>query len=137
MNSLIRLGALDILLIQETKLEDSTFLQASRKIWKKYGAHATSVCGASGGLGSLWNPNKFSLISESLNTHWILLKLQHLESKETICLVMYMLLTVQARKIMLGFHQKFGRSRNLGEHNHCWRPKPHPPLVRKKRRQYC
>eukprot|EP00253_Pinus_taeda_P009304 PITA_09304 len=87
MNSLIRLEAPDILLIQETKLEDSAFLQASRKFWKKDGAHATSARGASGGLGSLWNPNKFSLISESLNTHWNLLKLQHLESKEIISLV--------------------------------------------------
>eukprot|EP00253_Pinus_taeda_P036481 PITA_36481 len=87
MNSLIRLEAPDILLIQQTKLEDLAFLQASRKFWKKDGAHATSARGASGGLGSLWNPNKFSLISESLNTHWILLKLQHLESKEIISLV--------------------------------------------------
>eukprot|EP00253_Pinus_taeda_P030086 PITA_30086 len=87
MNSLIRLEAPYILLIQETKLEDSVFLQASRKFWKKDGAQATSARGASRGLGSLWNPNKFSLISESLNTHWILLKLQQLESKEIICLV--------------------------------------------------
>jgi len=87
LNSVIRLEAPDILLIQETKLEDSAFLKASRKFWKKDGAHATSARGASGGLGSLWNPNKFSLISESLNTNWILLKLQHLESKEIISLV--------------------------------------------------
>eukprot|EP00253_Pinus_taeda_P004621 PITA_04621 len=87
MNSLIRLEAPDNILIQETKLEDSPFLQASRKFWKKDEVHATSSHGASGGLGSLWNPNKFSLISESLNTHWILLKLQHLKSKETISLV--------------------------------------------------
>eukprot|EP00253_Pinus_taeda_P027391 PITA_27391 len=87
MNSLIRLEAPDILLIQETKLEDSVFLQASKKIWKKDRAQATFARGASGGLGLLWNPNKFSLISESLNTHWILLKLQHLESKEIICLI--------------------------------------------------
>lgn len=53
MNSLIRLEAPDILLIQETKLEDSAFLQASRKFWKKDGVHATSAHGASGGLGSL------------------------------------------------------------------------------------
>ena len=30
-----RLEALDILLIQETKLEDTTFLQASKKNWIK------------------------------------------------------------------------------------------------------
>eukprot|EP00253_Pinus_taeda_P025362 PITA_25362 len=87
MKSLIRLETLDILLIHETKLEDSAFLQVSKKIWQKDGAQATSARGASGGLGLLWNPNKFSLIFESLNTHYILLKLQHLESKEIICLV--------------------------------------------------
>lgn len=67
-------------------MEDLAFLQASKNFWKKDGAKETSARGASGGLGSLWNPNKFSLISESLNTHWILIKFQHLESKETICL---------------------------------------------------
>lgn len=86
MNSLIRLEAPDILLIQETKLEDLVFLQASKKFWKKDGAHATSTHGASGGLGLLWNPNKFSLISKYLNTHLIFLKMQHLESKEIIFL---------------------------------------------------
>jgi len=86
MHSLIRLESPDILLVQETKLEDATFLQASKKFWNKNGAHAISAHGGSGGLGSLWNTNKFSLISESLNTHWIFLKMQHLESKEIICL---------------------------------------------------
>ena len=71
MKSLIILEALVILLIQETKLEDTTFLQASKKFWNKSGVHAIFARGASRGLGSLWNPNKFSLISESLNTHWI------------------------------------------------------------------
>ena len=104
MKSLIRLEALDILLIQETKLEDSTFLQVSRKFWQKDGAQATSSRGALGGLGSFWNPNKFSLMSESLNMHWILLKLQHLESKETIYLV-----NVYAPN-------------NAGEKKLCWTP---------------
>lgn len=35
LNSLIRLEARDVLLIQETKLEDLAFLQASRKFLKK------------------------------------------------------------------------------------------------------
>lgn len=75
MRSLIRQESPDILLVEETKMEESSFVQANRKFWKKDGAHATSARGASGGLGSLWNPHKFSLISKTLNTHWILLKL--------------------------------------------------------------
>ena len=35
MHSLTRLESPDILLIQETELEDSAFLQASKKFWKK------------------------------------------------------------------------------------------------------
>jgi len=83
-------------------LEDLAFLQARKIFWKKDGVKETSAHGASGGLGSLWNPNKFSLISESLKTHWIFLKLQHLESKETI-----FLFNVYAPK-------------NVGEKKQCW-----------------
>jgi len=53
MKSLIRLEAPTILLIQETKLEDSAFFQASKIFWKKDGAKETSARGASGGLGLL------------------------------------------------------------------------------------
>jgi len=69
MKRLTRLEASNILLIQETKMEDTTFLQASKNFWNKSGAQAISARGASGGPGSLWNPNKFSIISETLNTH--------------------------------------------------------------------
>jgi len=51
--SLIRIETPNILLIQETKMEDSVFLQASKKFWNKGGAQAVSVRGASGGLGTL------------------------------------------------------------------------------------
>eukprot|EP00253_Pinus_taeda_P010030 PITA_10030 len=47
--SLIRIETPDILLIQETKLEDSIFLQASKKLWNKCEAKAISARGASGG----------------------------------------------------------------------------------------
>lgn len=84
--SLIRTEAPDILLIQETKLEDFVFLQASKKLWNKCEAKAISARGASGGLGTLWNASKFSVISETLNTHSLFLKLQHLDSIEVMSL---------------------------------------------------
>ena len=37
-------------------------------------------------MGTLWNTNKFSLVSEILNTHWLFLKMQHLVTKEIISL---------------------------------------------------
>lgn len=50
---LIRIEVPDILLVQETKLEDSVFLQASKKLWNGSEAKAISARGASGGLGTL------------------------------------------------------------------------------------
>lgn len=70
MRSLIRTETPDILLIQETKLEDSVFLQTSKKLWFKSEARAVSARGASGGIGTLWNANKFAVISEASNIHW-------------------------------------------------------------------
>ena len=69
MRSLIRTETPDILLIQETKLEDVVFLQASKKLWFKSEARAISTRGASGGIGTLWNPNKFVVTFEASNTH--------------------------------------------------------------------
>ena len=51
--SLIRRETPDILLIQETKMEDKEFLQTSKKFWKGSSRLAVSSRGASGGLGSL------------------------------------------------------------------------------------
>jgi exonuclease III len=84
--NLIRIEAPDILLLQETKMEDSDFLQTSKKLWNKSKATAVSARGASGGLGTLWNDSKFSLVSETSNTHWLMLKMQHLVTKEIFCL---------------------------------------------------
>ena len=84
--NLIRIEASDILLIQETKLEDSIFLQTSKKIWSKSRAKAVSAQGASGGLDTLWNDIKFLLVSETSSTHWLLLKMQHLVTKEFFCI---------------------------------------------------
>eukprot|EP00253_Pinus_taeda_P021309 PITA_21309 len=84
--NLIRLEAPDILLLQETKMEEPEFLQVSKKLWKNSDASAVAARGASGGLGALWNGNRFSLVAEASNTHWEMLKMQHVTTKEILCL---------------------------------------------------
>ena len=54
MKDLISISSPDILLIQETKLEDVEFLQASNTFWKNSEDLAVSARGASGGVGMLW-----------------------------------------------------------------------------------
>ena len=78
--SLLRRETPDILLIQEIKMEDKYFLQISKKFWNKGSGQALSARGASGGLGSLWNSSKFVMVIEILNTHWLFLELQHLDT---------------------------------------------------------
>lgn len=84
--SLIKTETPNLLLVQETKLEDIVFLQASKKFWNKSEARAISARGASGGIGTLWNANKFTILFEARNIHWLLLKMQNLDTKETFCL---------------------------------------------------
>ena len=84
--NLIRTEAPDILLIQETKLEDKLFLQISKNLCPKSEARAISARGALGGIGTLWNSNKYALTFEAINTHWLMLKMQNLDTKEIITL---------------------------------------------------
>ena len=62
----------DVFLIQETKMEEATFLQVSQKIWKNKGKAAISSRGASGGIGTLWKDKEFDVVDIKYNTHWIL-----------------------------------------------------------------
>eukprot|EP00253_Pinus_taeda_P006650 PITA_06650 len=97
--NLIRIEAPDILLLQETKMEEPEFLQVSKKLWKNSDASAVAARGASGGLGALWNGNRFSLVAEASNTHWEMLKMQHVTTKEILCLFnVYVLVNAGEKK---------------------------------------
>ena len=76
----------DIMLVQETKLEENEFLQRSKKFWNKGGTLAVSARGASRGLGTLWNSSKLRLTAKKEHAHWLFTKLQHQESMETFSL---------------------------------------------------
>ena len=51
---LLRIAYPDILLLQETKIEEDTLLSLSKNIWKKNAGKAMSARGSSGGLATLW-----------------------------------------------------------------------------------
>jgi len=70
----------EVLLIQETKLEEEDLLHASNSFWKKGSGKVVSARGASAGIGTLWDTSKLDLIEEERNTHWIFTKLLHKES---------------------------------------------------------
>ena len=80
MKDLIRTVSPNILLIQETKMEEAFFLQSAPFFWKFSKGLAASARGASGGPGTLWRKDAFDLISSVSNTHWILSILLHKDS---------------------------------------------------------
>ena len=81
---MLDLISLDILLIQETKMEEAAFLQVSKKIWKKKGTAALSFRGASGGIGTLWDDRKFEAVAIKNNTHWILTMLRQNDTNSLV-----------------------------------------------------
>ena len=87
MLDLISLHHPDILLIQETKLEETAFLQTSKKFWKKKGAAALSSRGASGGIGTLWDDRKFEAMVIKNSTHWILTVLKQIDTNTLVSII--------------------------------------------------
>ena len=71
MKDLIRLAQPDIMLIQETKMEKDIFLQLSANFWKKGGKTTVSSRGASSGIGTLWDDQKYEFLENKQSQHWI------------------------------------------------------------------
>lgn len=79
LKDIVRMYSPEILLIQETKLED-LLLQASKVFWHKGQGRAVSARGTSEGIASFWDNSKYDLIHEERCPHWLLTKLLHKES---------------------------------------------------------
>jgi len=56
---LLRMEISDILLLQETKIEEDALLSLSRTKWKKNSGKVVSARGTSRGLATLWSEDKF------------------------------------------------------------------------------
>ena len=62
-------------------MEKYVFLQVSEKFGKKGGGITISLRGVSGGIGSLWDDQKFELTDIKHSSHWILATLLQKETK--------------------------------------------------------
>jgi exonuclease III len=86
LKDIIRISKSEILLVQETKMEEKDFLNTTKALWKTSQGIAESARGASGGLGTLWNTMKFDLIKSETRMHWIYTNLLHKESGRLVSL---------------------------------------------------
>lgn len=74
----------DLLLLQETKLDDNTVLAIGNEKWKKNTGYAISARGAFGGLSTLWTADKSHLHNSFATQHWIYTELTHIQSNKHI-----------------------------------------------------
>jgi exonuclease III len=69
LKNIIRTSNSEILLIQETKMEEQDFLNITTTVWKTSKGIVESARGASGGIGTLWNHMKYDLIKYETCKH--------------------------------------------------------------------
>ena len=72
---LLRMASPDILLLQETKIEEANLLSLSKKNWKKESGMVVSARGSSGGLATPWIEELFLLEQSFKMQHCIFTKL--------------------------------------------------------------
>ena len=83
---LMKMDSVDILSLQETKIEGETLLEISKKKWQKNAGKAVSSRGSLGGISTLWKDDQFMLVNSSETQHWIFTELRHIASKLTFAL---------------------------------------------------
>ena len=60
-NDLIIMDSPDVILLQETKIDEDSILSISSKKWKTNVGKVVSSIGTAGGIATLWTKNAFSL----------------------------------------------------------------------------
>ena len=95
---LIKMVSLDVLLLQETKVDEKTLLSLSKMKWKKNTWIAVSARGSSGGLATLWAEDTFSLENSFKTQHWIFTEIRHIASKIS--------LSIFNLYVLVNFHEK-------------------------------
>ena len=82
----MKLAPTDLLLLQETKIEEDSLLLISKNKWNLSFGKAVSARGSYGGLATLWREENFQLKKEHATQHWIFSELFHYTSKITFSL---------------------------------------------------
>ena len=99
---LLRMDPSDVLLLQETKIDEDNLLSLSKKNWKKNAGLVVSARGSSGGIATLWTKNLFSMKNSLVTQHWIFFELRHLPSKISLLFLISTNLSISRRKYIVG-----------------------------------
>ena len=83
---LLRMVRSDILLLQETKIDEESILLLSNSKWKMSVSKVVSARGTSRGITNLCSEDNFHLKSWFVTQHWIFIELFHIQSKTVVAL---------------------------------------------------
>ena len=138
LKDIIRINKPNILLIQETKMEDSNLYQAGHAFWKKGPGKAISSKGASGGIATFCDSTKFELVNEESSDHWIFTNFLHRDSGQQVSLFNMYVPTLFSEKRNCWDSIDSFLSRHIPRNIiHCWRSKRHARRRREERRLHC
>ena len=80
------MDSFDILLLQETKINEDSLLLLSNSKWNFHDGKAVSARGTSMGFATHWCEENFHLKRWFVTQHWIFTKLFHTSSKTSLAL---------------------------------------------------
>ena len=83
---LLRMVSSDILLLQETNIDEESLLLLSNSKWKMSVGKAVNTRGTLGGLTNIWCEGNFHLKNWLVTQHWIFTELFHIPSQTAIAL---------------------------------------------------
>ena len=114
MKYLVRIHKPEIMLVQETKMEETAILQAGKKFWKKGPGIGNNSRGAYGGIATFWDSTLYDLEDEERALHWIFTKLIHKPSGKIISLFnLYVLVLHSEKKDCWSMLESFLNLQNL------------------------
>ena len=105
---LMRMASSEILLLQETKIEEESLLLINKNKWKMNPGKAVNARGSCGGLATLWCQESFQLKKGYPTQHWIFSELFHYTSKTSYALFnLYIPVNYMEKKKMLALVIRF------------------------------
>jgi hypothetical protein len=76
-----------IILLQKTKMEAKSIIEATSKIYKTTGGIAVNSQGASGGIATIWNEQIWTIEVASETQNWILTTLKNKDDNYIITVI--------------------------------------------------
>ena len=99
---LLKMVSSEILLLQETKIEEEALLLLSKSKWKLTAEKDVNTRGTYGGLATLWHDENFQLKRWIVTQHWIFTDLFHISSNTPLALFnLYVHVNHIKKKILL------------------------------------